>query len=100
MNTVFILLNHCGRLLHFWPLRVGVYSRGMICLRLGTLLNFHHFHKVVSLLCQKKIIIKKINKNKLQSCTKVDFKHNITVETLNKISDDSHRMSDNEFKRL
>ena len=44
----------------------------------GRLLNAHLFYKVVSLFCNK------IVKNKSQRFSKVEFKHDIAVETLRK----------------
>lgn len=40
------------------------------------LVNFHPFHKAVSLLCNIMI-----NKNKSLRCTKAELRHDITVET-------------------
>ena len=70
-----------GRLLNFWTLRVGAYSRwalirggrlfevgaysrwalirGGRLFEAGRLLNFHHFRQVVSLFCNKTINNKK-----------------------------------------
>ena len=73
--------------LNFFTLKVG----GRL-FEARRLLNFHLFHKVVDLFCNKTI-----NKNKLRRCTKAVIKHDIADGTLGKFQH-FHGLLDNELR--